>query len=62
LVRASPKLAEEKQRELRLYGLKVVPIEDKGLWREAGKIKFDHSLSLADVFAVATVQSLKTNL
>lgn len=62
LSRASPKLAEEKQRNLRLYGLKVVPIEDNGLWREAAKIKCDHSLSLADAFAAATAESLKTKL
>lgn len=57
-----PKLAEEKQRNLRLYGLKVVPINDNGLWREAAKIKCYHSMSLADAFAVATAESLKTKL
>jgi len=62
LSRASSKIAEEKQRELHLYGLEVVPIEDNGLWREAGKIKIEHSLSLADAFAVATAQSLKSQL
>ena len=58
----SPKLAEEKQRNLRLYGLKVVPIDDDGLWREAAKIKCDHAMSIADAFAVATAQILKTKL
>ena len=62
LSRVSPKLAEEKQRNLRLYGLKVVPINDNGLWREAAKIKCDHALSIADAFAVATAQNLKTRL
>ena len=62
LSRASPALAEEKQRNLRLYGLKVVPIEDDGLWRDATKIKSNHSLSLADAFAAATAKSLKTAL
>ncbi|MGE5533652.1 MAG: type II toxin-antitoxin system VapC family toxin [Bacillota bacterium] len=62
LSRVSPKLAEEKQRNLRLYGLKVVPINDDGLWREAAKIKCDHSMSLANAFAVATAQKLKTSL
>ncbi len=62
LSRGSPRVAEETQRELRLFGLKVVPIEDNGLWREAGKIKCNHSLSLADAFAVATAQSLKSKL
>jgi predicted nucleic acid-binding protein len=62
LSRVSPKLAEEKQRNLRLYGLKIVPINDNGLWREAAKIKCDHSMSLADAFAVATAKTLKTKL
>ena len=62
LSRASPTLAEEKQRNLRLYGLKVVPIADDGLWRDAAKIKSNHSLSLADAFAAATAKSLKTAL
>ncbi len=62
LSRVSPKLAEEKQRNLRLYGLKTVPIDDDGLWREAAKIKCDHAMSIADAFAVATAQNLKTKL
>jgi predicted nucleic acid-binding protein len=32
------------------------------LWREAAKIKCGHSMSLADAFAVATAESLKTKL
>jgi predicted nucleic acid-binding protein len=62
LSRVSPKLAEEKQRNLRLYGLKIVPINDNGLWREAAKIKCGNSMSLADAFAVATAETLKTKL
>jgi len=62
LSRVSPKLAEEKQRNLRLYGLRIVSINDNGLWREAAKIKCDHALSIADAFAVATAQNLKTKL
>ena len=62
LCRVDPALAEEKQRNLRLYGLKVVPIADDGLWREAAKIKSKHSLSLADAFAVATAQQCKSKL
>ena len=62
LARVDPKLAEEKQRNLRLYGLKVVPVEDDGLWREAALIKSKHSLSLADAFAVATAQAHKSKL
>jgi predicted nucleic acid-binding protein len=62
LARIDPKIAEEKQRNLRLYGLKVVPVEDDGLWREAALIKSKHSLSIADAFAVATAQALKSKL
>lgn len=62
LARLDPKIAEEKQRNLRLYGLKVIPVEDDGLWREAALIKSKHPLSLADAFAVATAQTFKSKL
>lgn len=62
LHRVDPELAEEKQRNLRLYGLKVIPIEDDDLWREAARIKGKHSLSLADAFAAATAKILKSTL
>ena len=62
LCRVDNKLAEQKLRNLRLYGLKVVPIEDDDLWREAACVKSGHSLSLADAFAVATAKMLKTEL
>jgi predicted nucleic acid-binding protein len=62
LHRLNPQLAEEKQRNLRLYGLKIVPIEDDNLWREAAKTKSEHSLSLADAFAVATAKTFDATL
>lgn len=62
LHRVDPELAEEKERNLRLFGLKVIPIEDNNLWREAAKIKSRHTLSLADAFAVATAILLKSKL
>jgi predicted nucleic acid-binding protein len=62
LYRVDPELAEEKQRNLRLYGLKVIPIEDNDLWREAARIKGKHTLSLADAFAAATAKILKSKL
>lgn len=62
LYRVDPELAEEKQRNLRLYGLKVIPIEDDDLWREAARIKSKHTLSLADAFATATAKILKSKL
>ncbi len=62
LFRINPELAEEKQRILRLFGLKVVPIEDNGLWREAAQMKAKHSLSLADAYAAATAKVFKSKL
>lgn len=62
LFRVDPELAEEKQRNLRLYGLKVIPVEDDDLWREAARIKGRHVLSLADAFAVATAESFESKL
>jgi predicted nucleic acid-binding protein len=52
----------DRQQNLRLYGLKVVPIEDNGLWRAAAKIKDTHGMSLADAFAVATAQTYESKL
>ena len=62
LARLSPDLAIEKTSSLRLHGLKVVPVEDDGLWRQAGNVKARHSLSLADAFAVATAEATKSKL
>ncbi|MFQ5871063.1 MAG: type II toxin-antitoxin system VapC family toxin [Candidatus Geothermarchaeales archaeon] len=56
LYRKSPRIAEEKERNLRGYGLEIVPIHDNRLWREAAKTKGGHHLSLADAFAVATAK------
>jgi len=62
LYRRSPDLAEEKERNLRGYGLEIVPVDDNGLWKEAAKAKGRCALSLADVFAVATAKVKKANL
>ena len=62
LYRKNPSLAEEKERNLRGYGLEIVPVDDNGLWREAAKIKGKHALSLADAFAVATARVKKARL
>ena len=62
LSRVNPELAEETERKLRLLGLKVVAVEDDGLWREAAQVKAKHSLSLADAFAVATAEAFKSKL
>lgn len=62
LARKSDKVAEEKERNLRSYGIKLVPVEDGGLWKEAALLKARHNLSLADAFAAATAKSLKSTL
>jgi predicted nucleic acid-binding protein len=62
LYRRSPSLAEEKERNLRGYGVKIVPIGDNGLWKEAAKMKGKHTLSIADAFAAATAKMEKTKL
>jgi predicted nucleic acid-binding protein len=60
--RINIKIAEDKQRKLRLFGLKVIPVIDNGLWREAAIIKSKYSISLGDAFAIATAQSLNSKL
>jgi predicted nucleic acid-binding protein len=62
LSRISPDLAEGKQKNLRSYGIRVVSVEDDGLWRDASRIKANNFLSLADAFAVATAQANKSKL
>jgi predicted nucleic acid-binding protein len=62
LYRNSPALAEEKEQNLRSYGLEIVPIDDDGLWKEAAKMKGKHALSLADAFAAATAKIKKASL
>jgi predicted nucleic acid-binding protein len=62
LSRLSPELAEEKTSNLRINGLKVIPVGDNGLWREAAKVKAKHPMSLADAFAVVTAEAFKSKL
>ena len=62
LYRKSPKVAEEKEANLRAYGIGIVPILDSKLWKEAGKIKGEHAMSIADAFAVATAKVEKAKL
>ena len=62
LYRKNPEIAEEKERNIRGYGVEIVPVEDNELWREAAKTKGKHALSLADAFAVATAKMKKANL
>ena len=62
LYRRKPAIAEEKVRNLRAYGMEIVPLMDNAIWREAGKIKGEHAISLADAFAVATAIAKKDRL
>jgi predicted nucleic acid-binding protein len=62
LYRREPAIAEEKVRNLRAYGIEIVPIIDDGIWKEAGKIKGKHTISLADAFAAATAMVKKDKL
>jgi predicted nucleic acid-binding protein len=57
LERHNPGLAQEKERNLRAFGLEIVPVLDNGLWRVAADIKAGHPLSLADSFAAATAKT-----
>ena len=62
IARRDPKVADEKLKLLRIYGLNIVPVTDNGLWHEAALIKNKYQLSLGDSFAVATAQAFKTKL
>ena len=62
LYRRDAAIAEEKVRNLRAYGIEIVPLMDNAIWREAGRIKGEHAISLADAFAVATAIAKKDKL
>jgi predicted nucleic acid-binding protein len=55
-------LAQEKERSLRVFGLRIVPVVDDELWRVAANIRAEHQLSLADSFAAATAKVKKAKL
>ena len=56
LYRLNPSQADEACCALSHIGMSILPVENDGLWRTAAKIKAQHSLSLADAFAVATAE------
>lgn len=63
LRRRSIETAEEKERNLRSFGVKIIPVTDRSpIWKQAASIKADHSLSLADAFAAATAVRQKATL
>ncbi|MGI0004308.1 MAG: PIN domain-containing protein [Candidatus Nitrosotenuis sp.] len=62
LCRKSRKLADEKERNIRSFGVKIVATRDDSLWKEAALLKASRSLSLADAFAAATAKTMKSKL
>jgi len=62
LARRNRKVADEKEKNLRSYAVKIVPVDDDSIWKEAARIKASHSLSLGDAFAAATAKVLKADL
>lgn len=56
LYRKEPKIAAEKEANLRAYGVRIVEVPYDQLWREAAKIKAVQSVALADAFAAATAK------
>ncbi len=62
LSRKDGKIADDKERNIRSFGVRIVPVNDNGLWKEAAILKANHSLSLADAFAVATAKIFKSRL
>jgi predicted nucleic acid-binding protein len=63
LRRKSKQTADEKEENLKSYGVKVIPVDsDSSLWKRAASLKADHSMSLADAFAAATALELKSRL
>jgi len=60
--RRDARLADEKEKSLRSYGLRIVPVTDDRLWKEASIIKARCALSLADAFAAATSKMMKAKL
>ncbi|MGI0101453.1 MAG: PIN domain-containing protein [Nitrosotalea sp.] len=62
LGRKSTKMADEKERNIRSFGIKIIPVKDDSLWKEAAMLKVGHSLSLADAFAAATAKTLRSKL
>lgn len=62
LGRKNKKIADEKEKNIKSFGIKIVPVTDGKLWKEAAMLKMAHTLSLADVFAAATAKVLKSKL
>jgi uncharacterized protein len=63
LLRKSSEVAEEKERNLKSFGLRVVPVDtDLPLWKRAASLKAQKAMSLADAFAASTALELGAKL
>ena len=63
LCRVGKDIAEEKERNLKSFGVKIVPVRDRSeLWKKAALIKAENAVSLGDAFAAATAISLNVSL
>lgn len=63
LRRKSEQTAEEKEENLKSYGVKIIPVDPNSpLWKRAASLKADHRMSLADAFAAATAIEFKSRL
>ncbi|MDA4121818.1 MAG: type II toxin-antitoxin system VapC family toxin [Thaumarchaeota archaeon] len=63
LLRKSRDVAEEKERSLKSFGVRVVPVDPTSpLWKRAASLKAEHSMSLADAFAASTALELGAKL
>jgi predicted nucleic acid-binding protein len=63
LRRIDKRTADEKERNLRSFGVRFVPVTGNSpLWREAAIIKTENALSLADAFADSTALLYKGTL
>lgn len=63
LYRKSKETAEEKEKNLRGYGVKVISVKaDPPLWKRAASLKAERTMSLADAFAAATAMEFKARL
>jgi predicted nucleic acid-binding protein len=63
LRRKSKQAADEKEENLKSYGVKVIAVDpDSSLWKRAASLKADHSISLADAFAAATALEFRSKL
>jgi len=55
LRRIDGSVAEEKERNLRSFGVEMVPVNyNSPLWKKAATIKAENAVSLADAFAAST--------